>query len=101
MSFVTNSLLSGGARLHVERGDSEGKNGVKRTSQGPSGLLAPLIQLVKNPFGVIGGGEAPQESQTNTEEEDRRQLLYLRMKDVSGFERVTLSHANDGTGRHV
>jgi hypothetical protein len=85
MSFVSDTLLSGGARLHVARGEHQGNDAGKRSSQSQGGRLDPLIRLVKDPFGLLGGGRDADENaqKVNEEEEDRKQLLRLRMRDVS------------------
>jgi TAG lipase/steryl ester hydrolase/phospholipase A2/LPA acyltransferase len=58
---------------------------VKGASQGSGGLLTPLFQLVRDPYGTIVGTTNTQDAPDVEEEgdlEDRKQVLYLRMKDV-------------------
>ncbi|KAJ4286064.1 Lipase 5 [Kalmusia sp. IMI 367209] len=83
MSFVSDTVLSGGARLHVARGGQATKDGQKQSSQSSAGRLDPLIRLVKDPFGLFGRGTDAEHGQTveEGEEEDRKQLLYLRMRE--------------------
>jgi len=81
MSLFSDTVLSGGARLHITREGPVGSDGTKPSS----GLRAhwnPLLRLVKDPLGLIGGASVSPEAQTLKDEEDRKQLLYLRMRDV-------------------
>jgi hypothetical protein len=58
---------------------------VKGASQGSGGLFTPLFQLVRDPYGTIVGTADPQDAPNVEEEEDledRKQVLYLHMKDV-------------------
>jgi TAG lipase/steryl ester hydrolase/phospholipase A2/LPA acyltransferase len=86
MSLLTDTIFSGGStRLHV----GEKKNGVKslRKSKSHGGLLAPLVQLARNPIGAlhnaIGNQLSVPETATHAADADgRRQILYLRMNNV-------------------
>lgn len=84
MSFVSDTLLSGGARLHVARGGNHGADSGKRTSQGQSqgGRFEPLFRFVKDPLGALGGPRDADEVRKAEEEEHRKQLLQLRMREV-------------------
>ncbi|KAL5391000.1 hypothetical protein DPSP01_001496 [Paraphaeosphaeria sporulosa] len=89
MSFVSDTLLSGGARLHVARGGHQGKDAGKRSNQSQGGRLDPLIRLVKDPFGVFGGAREADEDESAQKakaDEDRKQLLYLRLRDAESYD---------------
>jgi TAG lipase/steryl ester hydrolase/phospholipase A2/LPA acyltransferase len=86
MSLLTDTIFSGGStRLHV----AEKKNGVKRVGKSKShgGLLAPFVQLARNPIGALQNAIGTQlsvpETDTHAADADgRRQILYLRMNNV-------------------
>lgn len=87
MSFVSDTLLSGGARLHIARGGQQGKDAGKQSTQTHGGRLDPLIRLVKDPFGILGATKVAEDDtrkvDSHDHEEHRKQVLYLRMRDVS------------------
>lgn len=85
MSFVPNTVFTSSSRLHGGNGGAGGNNGVKGASQSSGGLFTPLFQLVRDPYGTLVGSADPQEVsdvEEDEQEEDRKQVLYLRMKDV-------------------
>lgn len=88
MSFVPTTVFTNTSRLH------EGK-GVAR---GSGGLLTPLFQLVKDPYGTIVGTTAQQEAQATRDEQGRRQVLCLRMKNVGTSPCLPHSQANARVG---
>jgi TAG lipase/steryl ester hydrolase/phospholipase A2/LPA acyltransferase len=90
MSFLHDSVLPGANRFHKDRNnDSVTTPATRRLrkSQSHGGLLSPLVQLVRNPVTSIGdilgslreGGVSGEE---DGETRDRKQILYLRMKEV-------------------
>lgn len=99
MSLVSDTVLSGSARLHTERGGTAGKDGAKKTSQSPTGgLFTPLIQLVKDPLGsILSAIETEEARGALLEQTERKQLLYLRLRDVSVLAPLRLSHAYRAT----
>ncbi|KAF1958888.1 patatin-domain-containing protein [Byssothecium circinans] len=89
--FLSGSVISGGVRLHTGERSLDSKDGAKRTSWSSGGLLNPLIQLVKNPLAALGSTGAPETPHGPTENEDRRQLLYLRLKEAETYEDWTMA----------
>ncbi|KAF2270934.1 patatin-domain-containing protein, partial [Lojkania enalia] len=92
MSFLCDTALPGSARLHVG-GGIVAKNGrrILRGSQSHASLLSPLIQLVRDPVGAFGAvaGNNKDESDngaTSDCEADRKQVLYLRMRNAEKYE---------------
>jgi len=90
MSLLQHVVLPGTAAFRAE-GD---RNAVTtparrlRKSQSHAGFLSPLVHLVRNPVGLIGDvlwslQEEPARVSENVEVDNRRQILYLRMKEVS------------------
>lgn len=85
MSFLNDTVLPGTGRLHANDGQRRGQ---KRQGQS-GGLLRPLVQLIRNPAGVYEGflgshDNSAQNAQPGVlDQESRRQVLYLRIKDVS------------------
>ena len=84
MSLLSDTIFAGGStRLHG-RGGRNGQKAVKK-SKSHAGFLGPLAHLVRNPVGSFVGtlddGLVP-EPNAGTAEANRRQVLYLRMKDV-------------------
>jgi TAG lipase/steryl ester hydrolase/phospholipase A2/LPA acyltransferase len=86
MTLLTDTIFSGGStRLHI----GEKKHGVRsiRKSKSHGGLLAPLIQLARNPIAALNNAvsehvNVPETDTRATEADSRRQILYLRMKNV-------------------
>jgi TAG lipase / steryl ester hydrolase / phospholipase A2 / LPA acyltransferase len=78
MSFLSDTVLSGGStRLHVA---ADQKSSIRK-SKSHGGFLSPLTKLVRNSVqsieDAVGGRyKAPDE------DAGRRQILYLRMKNV-------------------
>lgn len=93
MSFLYDTVLPGSSRLHVGRGSAAGKDDGRklRKSQSHASLLTPLVQLIRDPIGIIGGGKGSLEHVAEEEESSssadaqlgRKQALHLRMKEVS------------------
>jgi TAG lipase/steryl ester hydrolase/phospholipase A2/LPA acyltransferase len=84
MSLLSDTLFAGGsARLHG-RGGQHGQKVIKK-SKSYGGFLSPLVQLARNPAGTLGGAageyDVP-ESDAGAADANRRQILYLQMKDV-------------------
>jgi TAG lipase/steryl ester hydrolase/phospholipase A2/LPA acyltransferase len=84
MSLLSDTIFTGGStRLHVRGGHNGPK--VIRKSKSYGGFLPPLAQLVRNPIGTLGGAvgdyKVP-EPDGGAANANRRQILYLRMKDV-------------------
>lgn len=86
MSFLSDTVLSGGStRLHVE-GNQETGGRVIRKSKSHGGFLSPLTRLVRNPVQSLGAALTSQYTAPFQEELDqdagRKQILYLRLKNV-------------------
>jgi TAG lipase/steryl ester hydrolase/phospholipase A2/LPA acyltransferase len=85
MSLLTDTVFSGGStRLHT-REDQYGCRSIRK-SKSHGGLLSPLIRMARDPLGTLNNvvGTQPNVPQTDTlgVDADRRQILYLRMKNV-------------------
>jgi TAG lipase/steryl ester hydrolase/phospholipase A2/LPA acyltransferase len=98
MSFLSDALFSGGStRLHA------GRKAIRKTKS-HGGLLTPFAQLVKGPLEVLNNAVTSDESVSSEDTigatADRKQILYLRMKDVSAVSLDVLSNAN-GTAGHI
>jgi TAG lipase/steryl ester hydrolase/phospholipase A2/LPA acyltransferase len=86
MSLLTHTLFSrGSTQLHTK----EKNNGLSCIGTGKShgGLLAPLVQLVRNPIAALDSIVSSHLSVPEThvrapEADSRRQILYLRMNNV-------------------
>jgi TAG lipase/steryl ester hydrolase/phospholipase A2/LPA acyltransferase len=92
MSLLSDTLLSGGStRLHAPAQQHRPKSLRKSKSHG--GLLAPLVQLARDPFGTLHNVVSHQRSvpgpDAQRDDENRRQILYLRMKNVGTLDWVT------------
>jgi hypothetical protein len=97
MSFLHGALLQGGSALHnTSDRPVEAASQAKRLRKSQShasylGGLNPLVRLVRDPVTSIEGllervwiGEERQEEDPEAEDDDRRkQLLRVRMTDVS------------------
>ena len=87
MSFLSDTVLSGGStRLHIA-GNQRDSGKVRRKSKSHGGFLSPLTKLVSNPVQSIGDAvgshyNAPLQDVLD-EDAGRKQILYLRMKNVS------------------
>lgn len=86
MSFLSDTVLSGGStRLHVAESRNTGER-VTRNSKSHGGFLSPLTKLVRNPVQSLGDALAshyPASVQDELDEDaGRKQILYLRMKNV-------------------
>jgi hypothetical protein len=85
MSFLSDTVFSGSStRLHVAGNQPSGGN-VIRKSKSHGGFLSPLSQLVRNPVQSLGNAvsshyNAPFQDALN--DASRKQILYLRMKNV-------------------
>jgi TAG lipase/steryl ester hydrolase/phospholipase A2/LPA acyltransferase len=86
MSLLSDTIFSGGStRLHAP-GQQHGRKNLRK-SKSHAGLLAPLVQLARDPFGTLNNAVSHQRSVPGPDDalrddEDRRQILYLRMKNV-------------------
>jgi hypothetical protein len=86
MSFLYDPVAST-SRLFLGAAENGAKKGLRK-SKSHAGFLSPLIHLVRDPVGTIGGvifedgplGIAVGDAEA---EEGRRQVLYLRMRNVS------------------
>lgn len=96
MSFLSDTVLSGGStRLHVARyQDNSGK--VVRKSRSHGGFLSPLSKLARSSVQSIGEAinYSHNASSQNALDENagRRQILYLRMKNVGTRSRDPCYH---------
>jgi TAG lipase/steryl ester hydrolase/phospholipase A2/LPA acyltransferase len=84
MSFLSDAILSGGTRLHTVGQKDEWK--VIRKSKSYGGLLAPLAQLFRAPVEKLSDTVESQDEGVLGEDADRKQILYLRMKDATSYE---------------
>jgi TAG lipase/steryl ester hydrolase/phospholipase A2/LPA acyltransferase len=99
MSFLSDTVLSGGStRLHIAGNQKNGGKALRK-SKSHGGFLTPLAKLVRNPVQTIGDVVG---SHYNTASQDvldenagRKQILYLRMKNVGSRSEFWLSHANN------
>jgi len=84
MSLLSDTIFTGGStRLHV-RGGQHGQKSIRK-SKSHGGFLGPLVQLARNPLGTLGdpaGDYRVPELAVDAAEANRRQVLYLHMKDV-------------------
>ena len=86
MSLLSDTVLSGGStRLHITGNQKNGSK-VIRKSKSHGGFLSPLTKLVRNPVQSIGDAvnsyyNAPPQDVLD-EDAGRKQILYLRMKNV-------------------
>jgi TAG lipase/steryl ester hydrolase/phospholipase A2/LPA acyltransferase len=85
MSLLSDTIFSGSStRLHIG-GDKNGRKSIRK-SKSHGGLLAPLVQLARDPIGALNNAVGIQhhvpETATLGADPDRRQILYLRLKDV-------------------
>ncbi|KAH7406083.1 acyl transferase/acyl hydrolase/lysophospholipase [Phaeosphaeria sp. MPI-PUGE-AT-0046c] len=88
MSLLTDTIFSGSSsRLHIPREEHDRRSLRKSKSQG--GLLAPLVRLARDPIAALHSAVGSQLSlpQTGTPgaDVDRRQILYLRMKNAETY----------------
>lgn len=86
MSLLSDTVLSGGStRLHIA-GNPKTSGKVIRKSKSHGGFLSPLTKLVRNPVELLGDvvGSHYSASFQDALDEDagRKQILYLRMKNV-------------------
>jgi TAG lipase/steryl ester hydrolase/phospholipase A2/LPA acyltransferase len=80
MSLLSDTIFTGGStRLHV-RGGPNGQKSLRK-SKSHAGFLSPLVQLARNPLGALGDYNVP-DLAVDAAEANRRQVLYLHMKDV-------------------
>lgn len=99
MSFLHDALLS--RRYHSTTHDSEpARNRLSRSSS-HAGLLSPLVKLVKDPAGILedfvgglGGQDHPQNA-PELEDGSRKQILYLRLQNVSRRTSLRMTFAQD------
>jgi TAG lipase/steryl ester hydrolase/phospholipase A2/LPA acyltransferase len=109
MSFLSETVLAGSTRLYIAGGvDAASKDGqgTLRKNQSHGGLFTPLIQLVRDPVGTIGGavGSLSTVSEIDIPDDpaiDRRQVLYLRMRNVSALTLPTILKLTSGSGQVI
>jgi TAG lipase/steryl ester hydrolase/phospholipase A2/LPA acyltransferase len=85
MSLLTDAIFSGGStRLHT-RDEQHGCRSIRK-SKSHGGLLSPLVRMARDPLGTLNNAVGTQNSVPVTDtlgaDADRRQILYLRMKNV-------------------
>ena len=108
MSFLSETVLTGSTRLCLGgQGDTATKDGRKtlRKSESHASLLSPLIQLVRDPVRAVGNvvdslsyvSEAPIIADSAI---DRKQVLYLRMRNVSVSKDTCCLRADRTLSRH-
>ncbi|CAO2657312.1 Nn.00g034380.m01.CDS01 [Neocucurbitaria sp. VM-36] len=89
MSLLSDTVFAGGStRLHTARGGQRAPQKVIRKSKSHGGFLSPLVQLVRNPTGALGsavGSYNVPDTDAAASEANRRQILYLRMKDAETY----------------
>lgn len=91
MSFLHDAVLPGTARFYNGGSNDAVKSPARRLrkSQSHGGFLSPLVHLVRNPVSSLGdalGGLREEYARTTAETaevEDRKKILYFRMKEVS------------------
>lgn len=86
MSFLSDTVLSGGStRLHVARHQTTGRKQIQK-SKSHGGFLSPLSKLARSSVQsigeVIGSHHIAPVQDALDEDAGRKQILYLRMKDV-------------------
>ncbi|KAJ8111119.1 hypothetical protein OPT61_g6213 [Boeremia exigua] len=90
MSFLSDTVLSGGStRLHVA-GSQDISRRTVRKSRSHGGFLSPLTKLVRNPVRSIGDAAgshytAPPRA-ISDEDAGRKQILYLRMQNAETYD---------------
>jgi TAG lipase/steryl ester hydrolase/phospholipase A2/LPA acyltransferase len=85
MSLLSDTIFSGSStRLHTG-GLKNGRKNIRK-SKSHGGLLAPLVQLARDPVGALNNAIGKQYNVSETDtlgaDADRKQILYLRMKNV-------------------
>ena len=84
MSLLSDTIFTGGStRLHV-RGGQNGHKAIRK-SKSHGGFLGPLVQLARSPLRTLGepaDDDHVPETAAGAAEANRRQVLYLHMKDV-------------------
>jgi TAG lipase/steryl ester hydrolase/phospholipase A2/LPA acyltransferase len=91
MSFLSDTVLSGAStRLHIAGTPNQGNKPIRK-SKSHGGFLSPLTKLVRNPAqsigDVIGSNYDAPFQDTVDENAGRKQILYLRMKNVGALPR--------------
>ncbi|KAF2132419.1 patatin-domain-containing protein [Dothidotthia symphoricarpi CBS 119687] len=87
MSFLFDNVLARGSTgLHI----AGGGNNAQRKSRSHGGFLTPLVQLVRDPVGALSSAVDSHYSapigDALGEDADRRQVLYLRMKNAESYD---------------
>lgn len=88
MSLIPDTLLSlGSTRLHSATARNKPGASALRKSKSQGGLLAPLVQLVRDPVGTLSYAVSSDEDIAQRKalpaaDVYRRQILYLRLSDV-------------------
>ncbi|KAF2654531.1 patatin-domain-containing protein [Lophiostoma macrostomum CBS 122681] len=93
MSFLSDTVVPGSSQLHIRGGAAAGKDGnkVPRESKSHTGLLTPLVHLIRNPGEALGGvasivEHVTEEAAATVAQQERRQLLNLRLKNAESHE---------------
>ncbi|KAF1834489.1 patatin-domain-containing protein [Decorospora gaudefroyi] len=85
MSLLSDTVFAnGGTQLHA-RGRKNGQSVIRKT-RSHGGFLNPLVHLVRFPVGTIGGALRDYHVPEADTEANRRQILYLRMKDAETYD---------------
>ncbi|CAN9253732.1 unnamed protein product [Alternaria alternata] len=88
MSLLSDTIFTGGStRLHV-RGGQNGHKAIRK-SKSHGGFLGPLVQLARNPLRTLGepaDDDHVPETTAGAAEANRRQVLYLHMKDAETYD---------------
>ncbi|PSN63193.1 patatin-domain-containing protein [Corynespora cassiicola Philippines] len=90
MSFLSDTVLPGSTRLHVE-GPGKEDRGKPRRRQSHAQLFTPLIQLVKDPVRTIGGAVHSLNLESDGHDfcagsAHRKQILYARMRNAETYD---------------
>ncbi len=92
MSFLLDAtLLHGTGTQHAGvNGQAVAPSLKRRHSISNQGLLSPLVRLLRNPVDIVGNvveglrdGLSPEERAERLKFENRRQILYLRLRNAS------------------
>lgn len=85
MSLLSDTVFAGASsRLHIGASQNT-THKVVRKSKSHGGFLTPLVQLVRDPVGTLGttiSNYNVPDKEATAFDASRRQILYLRMKDV-------------------
>lgn len=85
MSLLSDTVFAGGSTRLLVRGGANHDRKVVRKSKSHGGFLSPLVQLMRDPVGTLGsavGTYNVPETAAAGAEANRKQVLYLHLKDV-------------------